>query len=626
MLSLGCVAVAQAEEPRAMDRTRLEALVDRSAREAMASEHIAGMAVAVVDRSGPLLVKGYGLAGHDSDVDASTLFRVGSISKTITWIAIMQLIEQGKLGLDDPIDEHLPDAIRVPPEGFEQPIRVRDLMGHTAGFEDVMFGVNMTLDVSRIQSPGDYLERYRAHRVREPGQIAVYCGYCTLLAGAIIEHESGRSFVDYVERSILRRLGMASATFREPYPAALTAKGFPAPMPPAIAARVSSGFRYTKGRGFQEQQWEFTPQIAPAAALSASAQDMAAYLHALLVPEIFERAGVLRAKTVLAMREPLFSNDPRLGANRHGFWSYRVPTGATAFGHEGGTAFQHAFLLVDPDDAVGIFVAENTENADFWPHAVWTELPLQIIGELVDRVPVVRAAAGDVSGAAGCYRPLRRPYSHTDQALYKLAVRCVSLLPDGDVIRDDNPALRYVPIGHGVYATPDLRDEIAFGRLGGQRYLYDFQSSSPQEKVGFLQTPGWFGLSALTVLLIGLWRALAASVRLARGREGLCLLVIDGVSLLWMVATGTLLYAIGQWTNASRVLLGYPGRLFPAACWMLLAAAVATALAMVLVTFVMRSPGGWRWWRKLDAGVTLLVLGIFALTLLSFGFLGYTGW
>jgi CubicO group peptidase (beta-lactamase class C family) len=626
LLISGC-ALTQAGEAQITDRAALERLVDRSALDAMASKHLAGMAVAVVDRSGPLLVKGYGLAGNGARVDAGTLFRVGSISKTVTWIAIMQLMEQGKLRLDDPINAHLPAHLRIPDEGFHQPIRVRDLMGHTAGFEDAMLGVNVTLDVRRVRTLSDYLEHYRPHRVREPGQIAVYCNYCAMLAGAMVEHESSMSFVDYVDRLILRPLEMPTATFRDPYPAAFMQKGMPEPLPAATVAKVSSGFRYTR-RGFQEEPWEFTPHISPAAGMSASAQDMSVYLHALLVPESFEHAGVLHAATVLSMREPLFGNHAALGANRHGFWSVRVPTGAMAFGHEGGMVFQHSFFLVDPADGLGVFVAENTDSADLGPGAVWQSLPSLIIGQLAGHAPVVRRTqTAGKTDIAGCYQWLRRAYFRTEGALGKLAVQCVSVAPDGDVVMGVGTAVHYVPVGNGVYATADGSDEIAFGSFAGKPFLFDFQSALPSQKVRFLQTPQWLALTALAAMLIALWRVLAGIVRLARGRECLPLQVIDGSCLLWIAAVGLLIYSVQPWTaGVMQVVLDYPGRLFPAACWMLLAASLATVLALVLVVLVIRFPGGWRWPLRLDAAASFTVLLTFALTLASFGFLGFSGW
>ena len=110
----------------------------------MAQDQIAGVQVAVVGNGETLLVKGYGIDSVEPRraVDPNqSLFRIGSISKTFTWLSIMQLAERGQLKLDDPINDHLPDELDVPDEGFEQPIRIVDLMNHTAGFEDILQGL-----------------------------------------------------------------------------------------------------------------------------------------------------------------------------------------------------------------------------------------------------------------------------------------------------------------------------------------------------------------------------------------------------------------------------------------------------------------------------------------------------
>src|SRR5580698_2561086 len=84
---------APAQTQSHVDRTTIEAFVDGAVREALRADHIAGVSITIADRA-------------------------GSISKTPVWIAIMQLIEQGKLSLDDPINNRLPPSLQVPDEGF----------------------------------------------------------------------------------------------------------------------------------------------------------------------------------------------------------------------------------------------------------------------------------------------------------------------------------------------------------------------------------------------------------------------------------------------------------------------------------------------------------------------------
>jgi CubicO group peptidase (beta-lactamase class C family) len=116
-IALGAIdAVAQTQDP--VEHAKMEAFVDGAVREAMGAEKIAGVSVAVVDRAGVVLARGYGAAAFEPyrKADADTLFRVGSISKTPVWIAIMQLVEEGKLSLDDPINDRLPPSLRIPDE------------------------------------------------------------------------------------------------------------------------------------------------------------------------------------------------------------------------------------------------------------------------------------------------------------------------------------------------------------------------------------------------------------------------------------------------------------------------------------------------------------------------------
>jgi CubicO group peptidase (beta-lactamase class C family) len=117
-IALGAIdAIAQTQAPA--EHAKMEAFVDGAVREAMGAEKIAGVSVAIVDRAGVVMTRGYGAAAFEpyQKADADTLFRVGSISKTPVWIAIMQLVEEGQLSLDDPINDRLPPSLGSPTRG-----------------------------------------------------------------------------------------------------------------------------------------------------------------------------------------------------------------------------------------------------------------------------------------------------------------------------------------------------------------------------------------------------------------------------------------------------------------------------------------------------------------------------
>jgi CubicO group peptidase (beta-lactamase class C family) len=109
----------------------LEDFVDGVVGEAMAERGLVGVTVSAVQNGQVILSKGYGFADLEAGrrVDPErTLFRIGSMTKTFTWITLMRLVEAGKVSLDDPINDHLPPEIQISDEGYDAPLRVRDLM------------------------------------------------------------------------------------------------------------------------------------------------------------------------------------------------------------------------------------------------------------------------------------------------------------------------------------------------------------------------------------------------------------------------------------------------------------------------------------------------------------------
>jgi CubicO group peptidase (beta-lactamase class C family) len=137
------------EDPRLapgqpIPQAELEPFIDGFVTARVIANRIVGATVAVVQDGELRLAKGYGFAdletGRRVDPD-ETLFRIGSITKTFTYIAAMRLVEAGQLSLDDPVNDHLRAELRVPDDGFDEPIRIRDLMTHQPGFEDRALGV-----------------------------------------------------------------------------------------------------------------------------------------------------------------------------------------------------------------------------------------------------------------------------------------------------------------------------------------------------------------------------------------------------------------------------------------------------------------------------------------------------
>jgi CubicO group peptidase (beta-lactamase class C family) len=211
VLSL-CATAAPADAPK--PATSLGQLDARLA--AMFKDgKIPGAEIAIVEHGKVVLLKAYGLADTAKKIPATTdsVFRAGSISKSITAIAVMTLVEQKKLSLDGKLAELAPEVKFVNPWEKTDPVRLVHLLEHTTGWPDistkilvqdgkgwsVLKGVQFTMP--------EFTSRWA------PGRFSIYNNAGPAVAGVILEKASGQSFNAYVDAHVLRPMGMPTADF-----------------------------------------------------------------------------------------------------------------------------------------------------------------------------------------------------------------------------------------------------------------------------------------------------------------------------------------------------------------------------------------------------------------------------
>src|SRR6188768_4543267 len=147
---------------------------------ALRTADIPGVVVTVVKDGQLLTARGFGYADSEkrTPVDPErTLFRPGSVSKLVTWTAVMQMVEQGKLDLDKDINAYLDFKI---PDYDGKPITLRQMMTHTAGFEEAVKDIIYT-DPAHHVPLAEYLKRWTPERVYEPGSTPAYSNWATAL-------------------------------------------------------------------------------------------------------------------------------------------------------------------------------------------------------------------------------------------------------------------------------------------------------------------------------------------------------------------------------------------------------------------------------------------------------------
>ena len=226
---------------------------------------IAGAVVVVVHDGATVLAKGYGYADIENKqpmtADA-TLVRPGSISKLFTGIAVMQLVEQGRLDLDQDVNDYLGFAMPTPSGGV--PVTLRRLLTHRAGFEEVIRGMSTKDPIP--QPLGQWLADVLPARLFPNGDVGAYSNYGLAIAGYIVERVAEQPFADYVAEHIFKPLGMTRSTFHQP-------------LPESLAPMMAKGYRRS-----DEPPLDFfeTTTDSPAGALSATGADMGRFMQALL--------------------------------------------------------------------------------------------------------------------------------------------------------------------------------------------------------------------------------------------------------------------------------------------------------------------------------------------------------
>ncbi len=317
---------------------------------ALQTGDIAGAVVAVVKDGKVVTERGYGFSDVEkrTPVDPQkTLFRPGSVSKLFTWTAVMQLVEQGKLDLDADVNGYLDYKV---PQRDGKPVTLRNLMQHTAGFEEQAKGI-----ISEDPKAPGYevlLKQWVPERVFDAGTTPAYSNYGASLAGYIVQRVSGEPFDSYIEKHIFAPLDMKYSSFRQPLPAQLV------PL-------MSKGYHLGSGEpgGFE------MVGPAPAGSLSSPAEDMAHFMIAHLQNGAYNGKRILSEATARQMHDSPLTLLPPLNRMQLGFFETNI-NGREVIAHLGDTDYFHTSLHLFLQDGVGFYVSFNSPGREDAAHSL----------------------------------------------------------------------------------------------------------------------------------------------------------------------------------------------------------------------------------------------------------------
>ena len=353
-----------------------------------------GLAVGVVRKGRLELFHGHGVAdiASNTPITEDTIFRIASITKTFTAIAVMQLWEQGLVDLDAAANDYLRAYRLVPADAGWRPATVRHLLTHTAGLPETTHPWDALLpdwgESVKVGRPRPSLAQFYGGRLRvgaQPGTRFVYGNHSPATLGQLVEDVSGKPLDRYFREHIFEPLGMTDTDLlRSEH----------------VKSRLATGYEFRSGGPKAVPEREMV--TAGAASINSSPRDMARYVAALLGGGANEHGSILKPATLATMYEPHYQPDSRFPGLGLAF--FRADLGGhRAVEHQGTLPGYHSQVFLAADDGVGVMAFTNgSVDPDFWLPVECAGLLRQLLGIPDDAIrtdiPQHPEAWGDLCG------------------------------------------------------------------------------------------------------------------------------------------------------------------------------------------------------------------------------------
>jgi serine beta-lactamase-like protein LACTB len=328
-------------------RTQIEAAVSKF----MASTHVPGLSVAVVENGEYEWAQGYGFADLENNVPASerTLFRLASISKSLTATAAMELWERGKLDLDAPVQKYCPAFPKKP-----WSISTRQVLGHIAGIrhyksesQDDPEGGNTKHFDDPIQAGLAFFKDDPL--LLPPGTSFHYSTQGYTLVGCVIEGASGEKYVDFMRENVFIPAQMEVTQVDNRF---------------AIIPYRTRFYQKDKSRNVLNADFLDSSYKIPGGAWLSSAEDMARFEVAILNDKLIRRS------TRDLMWTPLKPSDGKKDPYALGWaWRDHADNEIAGIGHNGGQQGTSTSFLIAPDQRAGVVLLSNMEEVNLSPLA-----------------------------------------------------------------------------------------------------------------------------------------------------------------------------------------------------------------------------------------------------------------
>jgi serine-type D-Ala-D-Ala carboxypeptidase/endopeptidase len=325
------------------DLDRARATLSREIKLILKETGIPSISIALLKDDRVVWARAFGYSNLKLRVPATpdTIYSTGSCFKSVTALAVMQLVERGKLNLDAPVNDYLGNAPIKDRTSEGRPVTLRHLLSHHSGLrasDETADSNSKTVPLWETTLPKSLEELAAGLRsIEAPGTRHVYSNYGYALAGLIVQKVSGLSYERYIVENVLTPSGIESSGPFTPTPEMVEALALP--------------YRLEGGKAHPEAQVRF--DVYPAGAAYLSVPAMASVLLAHLNGGTTHGATLLRPESMGEIHRPQFGSAYGLGVG------VREMNGEKLISHAGGIPGYSTHFLLAPDSKVGVYLAAN---------------------------------------------------------------------------------------------------------------------------------------------------------------------------------------------------------------------------------------------------------------------------
>jgi len=427
----------------------------------LATAHqVPGASLAILDGD-QVTTAACGVLNRDTAVAATpgSVFQIGSVTKVWTTTLIMQLAEQGRLDLDAPVAEVLPELVLATPGATGQ-VTVAQLLCHTSGIDGDLFD-----DTGRGD---DCVARYvaaceRLTLIHPPGATMSYCNAAFVIAGRIVERLTGGTWDAALRRGLIEPLGLRSTVTL-----------------PEEAIRYRAAFGHVGDDDEQKlaRNWVMPRGAGPAGLITATAGDVIEFARLHLRGGLAaDGTRLLSAAGAAAMREPRVEvpgRHPAIGQRVGLGWLLSQWDGQEVFGHDGGTIGQYAFLRVLPSRGGAVCLLTNGGQA----RRLYQELFAELSGELWG-VIMPAPAAPSAGPHAGTLAGLDGYQGRYERESIRIDVEAAA----------EGPVMTVTDTGPLADQIPDPVQRLALTPADAGEFVTRLSDAEPWQPVVFYQLP-----------------------------------------------------------------------------------------------------------------------------------------